>query len=111
MGLQLGKIIFPSRLICEHGLLDNVNISATILNDHVTRKLSLLLGPQELQAISNSLDAINHLPPSQQHAVRVAFAEGFNRQNIVLTAFSAAALFSCFGLWERRPRKTEKSNP
>lgn len=89
----------------------NFDISATVLNDHVTRKLSTVLGPQELKTISDSLDAIKYLSPDQQHAVRVAFAEGFNRQNIVLTAFSAAALFSCFGLWERRPRKTEKSKP
>jgi hypothetical protein len=77
----------------------------------VTSKLSTLLGPQELKTISDSLDAINYLSPDQQHAVHVAFAEGFKRQNIVLAAFSTAALFSCFGLWERRPRKTENSKP
>lgn len=113
LGLQLGRITFDQRTICLNGykLLTNVDISATTLNDHMARKLSPLLGPQEIQAISDSLDAIIHLPSNQQHAVRIAFAEGFNRQNIVLTVLSAAALFSCFGLWERRPRKTEKSNP
>lgn len=89
----------------------NIDHSATVLNDHVTSKLSTVLGPQELKTISDSLDSIKYLSPDQQDAVRVAFAEGFNRQNIVLTAFSAAAMFSCFGLWERRPRKTEKSRP
>ncbi|GAM42007.1 efflux pump antibiotic resistance protein [Talaromyces pinophilus] len=86
-------------------------IGATVLNDHVTSKLSTVLGPQELKTILDSLDSVKYLSPDQQDAVRVAFAEGFNRQNIVLTAFSAAAMFSCFGLWERRPRKTEKSRP
>ncbi|QGA21607.1 hypothetical protein EYB26_009318 [Talaromyces marneffei] len=84
-------------------------ISATVLNDHVTSRLSTTLDPQELEAISNSLGAIKSLSPTQQSEVRVAFAEGFNQQNIVLAVFSAAALFSSLGLWERRPRKTERS--
>uniref|UniRef100_A0A093UWI9 Putative transporter C3H1.06c n=1 Tax=Talaromyces marneffei PM1 TaxID=1077442 RepID=A0A093UWI9_TALMA len=78
-------------------------ISATVLNDHVTSRLSTTLDPQELEAISNSLGAIKSLSPTQQSEVRVAFAEGFNQQNIVLAVFSAAALFSSLGLWERRP--------
>lgn len=67
-----------------------------------------LLGPEELQAISNSLYAIKSLSGEQQLAVRVAFAEGFNQQNIVLTAFSAAALISCLLLWEKQPRTIQK---
>lgn len=73
--------------------------------------LSTVLDPQELSTISNSLDSIRYLSPDQELAVRVAFAEGYNRQNVVLTAFSAAAMFSCFGLWETHPRKTDKSRP
>lgn len=73
-------------------------------------KLSTLLSPQEVQIISDSLDAIESLSPDQQYAVRTAFAEGFNRQNVVLAVFSAVALISSLGIWERHPRRTEKPN-
>ncbi|EED14417.1 efflux pump antibiotic resistance protein, putative [Talaromyces stipitatus ATCC 10500] len=86
-------------------------ISATVLNDHVKSKLSTLLSPPELEAILDSLDAIKNLSQNQQQAVKAAFSEGFNRQNVILAAFSAVALVLSLGIWERHPRKTEKSNP
>jgi hypothetical protein len=75
----------------------------------VKSKLTTIISPDEMQAVSNSFSAINSLSPEQQYDVRVAFAEGFNQQNIVLTAFSAVALLCCLLLWEGHQRVVEKS--
>jgi hypothetical protein len=80
-------------------------VCATVLNNHVSTQLATILSPGQLQAISNSLSSIEQLSLAQQTAVRVAFAEGYNRQNIVLTAFSGLALVSALFLWEKVPRK------
>jgi hypothetical protein len=43
--------------------------------------------------------------PSQQAAVKRVFAEGYNLQNIFMTALTALGLVTACFLWERHPRK------
>ncbi|KAF4469185.1 MFS-type transporter [Fusarium albosuccineum] len=80
-------------------------ICATILNNHLTPKLDGVVSPEEAAAIYESISAIHDLNSTQQAAVRIAFAEGYNLQNIFMTAMAALGLVtSCF-LWERPLRK------
>lgn len=58
---------------------------------------------QEAAAIEQSISAIELLNVTQQAAVRQAFAEGYNQQNIFMTAFGGVALVTSFFLWERGP--------
>ncbi|KAF4968689.1 hypothetical protein FSARC_3975 [Fusarium sarcochroum] len=80
-------------------------ICATLLNNHLTPKLDGVVTPEQAQAIFESVSAINDLDPSQQVAVRRAFAEGYNLQNIFMTAMSAGGLITSFFLLEKHPRK------
>ncbi|VZI03292.1 unnamed protein product [Fusarium fujikuroi] len=65
-------------------------ICATLLNNHLKPKLSDLVSSEQAAAILDSVSAINDLERSQQLAVRKVFAEGYNLQNIFMTAMSAA---------------------
>ncbi|KAF5548162.1 multidrug transporter [Fusarium napiforme] len=65
-------------------------ICATRLNNHIKPKLNDLVSSGQAAAILDSVSAINDLDRSQQLAVRKAFAEGYNLQNIFMTVMSAA---------------------
>ncbi|KAG2012349.1 hypothetical protein GB937_007178, partial [Aspergillus fischeri] len=80
-------------------------ICATILNNHVKPRIQSIVSPEQAQAIYNSLSAIQDLTPSQQAAVKKAFAEGYNLQNVFLTALTALGLITACFLWEKHPRK------
>jgi hypothetical protein len=84
---------------------DRMLPSATILNNLLRPRLTEIVTPEQLKAIADSVSAINDLSPDQQYAVRAAFAEGYNRQNIFMAAMSALGLVSSLFLWERHPRK------
>ncbi|KAM5344235.1 hypothetical protein ACJ41O_012772 [Fusarium nematophilum] len=80
-------------------------ICATILNNHLAPRLDEVVSPREAAAILESLSAIEDLNPTQQRAVRLAFAEGYTLQNIFMAAMTAIGLItSCF-MWERVPRR------
>ncbi|KAF9774462.1 hypothetical protein IL306_007540 [Fusarium sp. DS 682] len=79
-------------------------ICATLLNNHLKPKLHDLVSSQQAAAILDSVAAIKDLENSQQAAVRKAFAEGYNLQNIFMTAMSAAGLIASLFLLERNPR-------
>ncbi|KAF4338017.1 major facilitator superfamily transporter [Fusarium beomiforme] len=79
-------------------------ICATLLNNHLKPKLYGLVSPQQAAAILDSVAAIKDLDSSKQAAVRKAFAEGYNLQNIFMTAMSAAGLIASLFLLERHPR-------
>jgi hypothetical protein len=75
------------------------------LNNYAALRLEQVVSPQQAQAISNSLSAINDLTPTQKAAARGAFAEGYHKQNIFMAVLTGIGLIiSCF-LWERNPRK------
>ncbi|QKX63091.1 uncharacterized protein TRUGW13939_10259 [Talaromyces rugulosus] len=83
-------------------------VSATVLDSQISQTLKALRDPETLQAITDSFTAIDLLSLTDQQAVRVAFSEGFNKQSIVLAAFSAAALICSMFLWEESPRRVVK---
>lgn len=77
--------------------------SATILNNHLSSRLREIVTSEEAALIEQSISAIGNLNATQQAGVREAFSEGYNQQNIFMTALGALALLmSCF-LWERKP--------
>ncbi|KAH7233543.1 major facilitator superfamily domain-containing protein [Fusarium tricinctum] len=80
-------------------------ICATILNNHLKPKLDNIVSPEQAKAILDSVSAIDSLRAGQRLAVRRAFAEGYNLQNIFMAVMSAAGLISSLFLWERHPRK------
>ncbi|KIL87403.1 hypothetical protein FAVG1_09109 [Fusarium avenaceum] len=80
-------------------------ICATILNNHLKPRLEDLVSPEQAKAILESVSAIDSLSAGQRLAVRRAFAEGYNLQNIFMAVMSAAGLISSLFLWERHPRK------
>ncbi|RHZ55168.1 uncharacterized protein CDV56_106552 [Aspergillus thermomutatus] len=80
-------------------------ICSTILNNHVKPRILSIVSPKQAQTIYDSLSAIQDLTPSQQAAVKRAFAEGYNLQNIFMTALTALGLIAACFLWERHPRK------
>ncbi|KAJ4117611.1 hypothetical protein NW768_010978 [Fusarium equiseti] len=82
-------------------------ICATILNNHLKPKLADIVSAEQAAAIFDSVSAIENLNPSQQLAVRKAFAEGYNMQNIFMTAMAAAGLIASLFLWEKNPRSAE----
>ncbi|OBS24590.1 hypothetical protein FPOA_05132 [Fusarium poae] len=82
-------------------------ICATILNNHLKPSLSDIVSTHQAAAIFDSVSAINDLDPVQQMAVRKAFAEGYNLQNIFMTAMAAAGLIASLFLWEKSPRKAQ----
>ena len=86
--------------INQLGLLPAVTISFDLAPG-----VALGQAVNRIAAIKDSLSAIANLTPEQQTVVRQAFAEGYDRQNIFLTAMTALGLIaSCF-LWERKPRR------
>ncbi|KAJ5595531.1 MFS general substrate transporter [Penicillium hispanicum] len=80
-------------------------ICSTILNNHVKPGVLSIVSPGQAQAIFDSLSAIQDLTVTQQSAVKRAFAEGYNLQNIFMTALTAVGLLTACFLWERHPRK------
>ncbi|KAF5692776.1 major facilitator family transporter [Fusarium denticulatum] len=77
---------------------------ATLLNNRLKPKLNDLVSSEQAAAILDSVSAINDLDRPQQLAVRKTFAEGYNMQNIFMTAMSAAGLIASLFLLERHPR-------
>lgn len=75
-----------------------------MLRNYLTPTLAGIVGPKELQEISESLSSIQKLSPAQIEAVRNAFAVGYNKQMQLLTGFSGAALLASFLIWERKAR-------
>ncbi|EER41038.1 MFS multidrug transporter [Histoplasma capsulatum var. duboisii H88] len=67
--------------------------------------MASVISPSQLRAISNSLAAIDDLTPAQRIAVRQAFGEGYNKQNIFLTAFSGVSVLASLLIWEKKPRR------
>lgn len=82
-------------------------LSSMILNNHLRPSLGPSITPEQSQAISDSLSAIELLTPSQQAVVRQAFAEGYNKQNIFLTALTGIGLITSLFIWERIPRRVK----
>lgn len=79
-------------------------VCATLLNSYLKPKLQAMLNPEEAALVLDSLAAIQNLTPAQQYEVRRAFAEGYRRQNIFMTAMTGIGLITSFFLWEKRPR-------
>ncbi|GFF74437.1 MFS general substrate transporter [Aspergillus lentulus] len=86
-------------------------ICSTILNNHVKPRILSVVSPEQVQPIYDSLSAIKELTPSQQAAVKRMFAEGYNLQNIFMTAVTALGLITACFLWERHPRKAVANGP
>jgi hypothetical protein len=71
----------------------------------VKPRILSIVSPEQAGAIYDSMSAIKDLTPAQQAAVKRAFAEGYNLQNIFMTAVTALGLITACFLWERHPRK------
>lgn len=95
----------------SHSICILIRNSSTILNNHVKPRILSVVSPEQVQPIYDSLSAIRDLTPSQQAAVKRMFAEGYNLQNIFMTAVTALGLITACFLWERHPRKAVANGP
>ncbi len=68
--------------------------SSTVLYNHVRFKLQNVIAPSQLQDISNSCTTIDKLTSEQQVAVRMTFAEGYNKQMRIMAIFGGAAVLT-----------------
>ncbi|KAH8652684.1 drug resistance transporter EmrB/QacA subfamily [Tricladium varicosporioides] len=112
--LQLGKLVVDEKhLPVTMGALTQVRvlggtislaICSTILNNHLKPSITALITPAEAKAIAENLSAINRLTAAQQVSIRTAFAEGYNLQNIFLTAMTGLGVLTSLLLIEKRPR-------
>ncbi|OJD28332.1 hypothetical protein ACJ73_00257 [Blastomyces percursus] len=89
------------------GGMISLPICSTILNNDLRPKLASVISPSQLRAISDSFSSINNLTPAQQTAVKLVFGEGYNKQNIFLTAFSGLSLVTSMIIWEKKLRRVE----
>ncbi|RBR26916.1 uncharacterized protein FIESC28_00184 [Fusarium coffeatum] len=109
-GLDLTTVLTFARIVVsESNLCGTVSLAmcATILNNHLRPKLTDIVSTEQAAAIFDSVSVIENLDPSQQVAVRRAFAEGYNWQNIFMAAMAAAGLIASLFLWEKSSRKAE----
>ncbi|RGP61088.1 hypothetical protein FLONG3_10643 [Fusarium longipes] len=106
-GLGLTTVLSFARIVVSETNLLSLAICATILNNHLKPSLADIVSAEELTAILDSVSVISSLDPTQQLAVRRVFAQGYNLQNIFMTAMAAAGLIASLFLWEKNPRKAE----
>lgn len=104
---QFGKQSQESALLVIPTLPDLTLSSATMLNNYVKPKLSELIDPAEAAAVLESLSEIQTLTELQRIQVRRAFSEGYNQQNIFMTALTGVGFVTTCFLWERHPRRAE----
>lgn len=81
-----------------------VAICTNILSSSVKSKLQTVLTSNQLTDLLQSLQALKTLPESSHGIVRQVFAEAYQKQIKVLTAFSGAAVVITLMMWERHPR-------
>jgi hypothetical protein len=109
ISLAIWYVSFPGRVAAMENssiaMTNKDSFSASIFNNHLRDRLPSIISADEIAAISDSLTAIEDLSPEVQAAVRQVFAEGYNEQNIFLTAMTGVGLVIALFLWERNPRK------
>jgi hypothetical protein len=80
-------------------------ISTTVLNSYVKMTLAKQLDEEQIEGISQSLEAIGKLDLEQQIFVRRTFAEGYARLMWIVAGFSGAVVLSALVMVERVPRR------
>lgn len=84
-------------------------ICTAVQNEHVRHGLTLVLSPQQITGVLQSVSSISNLDASAEKAVRRVFAEGYNQQMRIMTYFSAVVFLVSLLTWERRPRRIERT--
>jgi hypothetical protein len=84
--------------------------SSALLSNHLKSRLLGVISLAEFLRISDTLSSIESLDSVQKLAVKRAFADGYNLQMQVLTAFSGIAFLSSLFLWERTPRTVKNTS-
>lgn len=77
-------------------------IGSSVLNNHLTSQLVGLIGPAQLAMLQQSTAVIQGFPPSVQNKVITVFAQGYNLQFKILTAFAGAQLLVTGVLWRKK---------
>ncbi|MCJ1353999.1 MAG: hypothetical protein MMC33_003986 [Icmadophila ericetorum] len=79
-----------------------LSIGTSVLNNHVSSQLVGVLGPTDLAMLQGSTSVIRNFPPSVQAKIIDAFAQGYNLQFKVMTAFGAAHILAVGMLWRKK---------
>ena len=83
-------------------------IGTANLNEHVRHGLILVLSPQQIATVLQSVSSISDLDASAEKAVRQVFAEGYNQQMRIMTYFSAVVFLVSLLTWEKQPRRIKR---
>ncbi|KAH9892320.1 putative multidrug resistance protein fnx1 [Xylariomycetidae sp. FL2044] len=76
-------------------------ISTSVFNSYVRPELSKLLDPAQVNDLIHSGEALSLLQGEVREQVRHAFAEGYNRQSLVLCVAAALQIPATLLLWKR----------
>lgn len=82
-----------------------IAICTNMLNHLVKSKLRTVLSPNQLANLLESVSTMKYLPSSSRQAVRDVYAQGYDTQMKILTAFSGVAIVATLMMVERHPRK------
>lgn len=77
-----------------------LSIVTSVFNGYVQAQFASIGLPDNLQSLESS--SLLALPYDLQNQIRIIIAEGYNRQNLVLVAFSAAQVFAPLLMWKKQ---------
>lgn len=104
LGGTIALAIWSVSAVCTDYACRLILYSSSLLSNLLKTRLLGVISPAEFLKISDTLSSIESLDSVQKLAVKRAFADGYNLQMKVLTAFSGIAFLSSLFLWERTPR-------
>ncbi|KAL4979749.1 major facilitator superfamily domain-containing protein [Aspergillus desertorum] len=82
-----------------------LSVATNLLNNTVQDRLRGQVGPDALHNIMKNVSSMATLPESTQMLVRAAFADGYQRQLLMVLGFCAVEILALGIMWERPMRR------
>ncbi|KAL4745173.1 hypothetical protein BDW72DRAFT_198889 [Aspergillus terricola var. indicus] len=82
-----------------------LSVATNLLNNAVQDRLRGQIGPDVLHSIMKNVSSMATLPDSTQVLIRTAFADGYQRQLLMVLGFCAAEVLALGMMWERPMRR------
>ncbi|CBF75171.1 hypothetical protein AN3884.2 [Aspergillus nidulans FGSC A4] len=116
MSLATAILTVPS-LVRENGMLQfrvlggavGLSVATNLLNNAVQDRLQGQIGPDVLHRIMEDISSMVSLPDSTQMSIRDAFADGYQRQLLMVLGFCAAEILALGMMWERPMKRYQFS--
>lgn len=78
-----------------------LSVATNLLNNAVQDRLQGQIGPDVLHSIMKNISSMVSLPDSTQMSIREAFADGYQRQLLMVLGFCVAEVLALGVMWER----------